>query len=334
MAPTPLVRDQPTVALMRGPMMRDACSGMPRSPVCCPASQRCPVVPWCFALRCWGGCLRRRRPGIVAVQPLVPYLAARPESPPSPLCPCCAPVRLPHLHISATRRTLHTQGRLVYSRRNRFLLTWNPDTTQATDPRLSGCQRDARQTLTVRRQDAEQAWIEQVEAVRVLRESIDRGAPDVLDPATVPAQADELALLVTRLRGQVDDVATDRALRCRYLRHLRMLRRADTRRTPGRFPFRDPLRAMYAGAALTIGISSPPWGRRKFVPAGVDSFSPALYGFSRHRSEERTDRPSDRSPWLHTARRRALSRTTCFSRRAAISARSAPPWGHADTARC
>ena len=69
-------------------------------------------------------------------------------------------------------------------------------------------QRDARQMLTVRRQDADQALIEQLDAVRVLRESLDSGAADVLDRATVRAEADELALLVARLRSQLDDLAT------------------------------------------------------------------------------------------------------------------------------
>ena len=78
----------------------------------------------------------------------------------------------------------------------------------STDHNLDGFHRDARQLLTGRHHDTEQAWILQVDAVRVLRDSIEGGAPDILDRATIRAQADEQALLATRLRSQLDDLAT------------------------------------------------------------------------------------------------------------------------------
>jgi DnaK suppressor protein len=78
----------------------------------------------------------------------------------------------------------------------------------STDQGHEGFHRDARQMLTARYHDTEQAWIRQVDAVRVLRDSLDGAAPDILDRATIRAQADEQALLATRLRGQLDDLAT------------------------------------------------------------------------------------------------------------------------------
>lgn len=68
--------------------------------------------------------------------------------------------------------------------------------------------RDARQTLTVRYDDTEQMWIRQKDAVQALRDSIDSNAADPVDRATVRAQAEEQALLATRLRAQLDDLAT------------------------------------------------------------------------------------------------------------------------------
>jgi DnaK suppressor protein len=62
--------------------------------------------------------------------------------------------------------------------------------------------------LTVRYDDTEQMWIRQKDAVQVLRDSIDSGAADVLDRATIRAQAEEQALLATSLRTQLDDLAT------------------------------------------------------------------------------------------------------------------------------
>jgi hypothetical protein len=82
MAPTPLVRDQPTIPLMRSPIMRATCSGMPRSPALLPgltvAARSCCGASFSLA---GDGCLAPPWPGTVAMQPLIPYLAARPELP-------------------------------------------------------------------------------------------------------------------------------------------------------------------------------------------------------------------------------------------------------------
>jgi DnaK suppressor protein len=77
-----------------------------------------------------------------------------------------------------------------------------------TDPARDDVRHDARRMLTVRYDDTEQMWIRQKDAVQVLRDSIDSGAADVLDRATIRAQAEEQALLATSLRTQLDDLAT------------------------------------------------------------------------------------------------------------------------------
>ncbi len=77
-----------------------------------------------------------------------------------------------------------------------------------SEPARDGVRPDARGMLTVRYEDTEQMWIRQKDAVQVLRDSIDSGAADVLDRATVRAQAEEQALLATSLRTQLDDLAT------------------------------------------------------------------------------------------------------------------------------
>lgn len=80
--------------------------------------------------------------------------------------------------------------------------------TITADQEREGFHRDARQMLAARHHDTEQAWNRQVEALRLLRVAPDGGAPDVLDQATIRAQAEEQALLATRLRAQLDDLAT------------------------------------------------------------------------------------------------------------------------------
>jgi DnaK suppressor protein len=77
-----------------------------------------------------------------------------------------------------------------------------------TEQDHDGFHRHARQMLTGRHQDTEKAWLQQADAVRVLRDSIEGGAPDILDRATIRAQADEQALLASRLRSQLDDLTT------------------------------------------------------------------------------------------------------------------------------
>ena len=67
---------------MRSPIMRATCSGMPRSPALLPgltvAARSCCGASLSLA---GGGCLAPPWPGTVAVQPFIPYLAARPELP-------------------------------------------------------------------------------------------------------------------------------------------------------------------------------------------------------------------------------------------------------------
>jgi DnaK suppressor protein len=80
--------------------------------------------------------------------------------------------------------------------------------SSTTEPVRDDFHRDARRTLTVRFAETEQAWIRQIDAVQVLRDSIDSGAADVLDRATVRAQAEEQAILAASLRAHLDDLTT------------------------------------------------------------------------------------------------------------------------------
>jgi DnaK suppressor protein len=80
--------------------------------------------------------------------------------------------------------------------------------SSTTDPTRADFRQDARRLLTIRYEDTEQMWFRQMDAVQVLRDSIDSGGADVLDRATVRAQAEEQALSAENLRTQLDDLAT------------------------------------------------------------------------------------------------------------------------------
>jgi DnaK suppressor protein len=62
--------------------------------------------------------------------------------------------------------------------------------------------------LTLRYDDTHQMWTRQKDAVQALRDSIDGSGADVLDRATLRAQAEEQAILATSLRTQLDDLTT------------------------------------------------------------------------------------------------------------------------------